>query len=240
MSETKPNILIIFTDMQRADTIHALGNDVIKTPQLDRLVSEGTAFTNCFGKRGMHDASSMVPMIVRFPFRFEAGRSCSTATSLIDIFPTLLGAAGIPAKGIELDGTDLVTVAGGISERRTIYSQFAEKNKAIYMAVNKYWKYVYSAGDNCEFFFDRQHDSHESRNLADCIEVKREREKLKQELLNYLTQMGMTDACDVKKSNLDWKTRPRIDESYLEDPDAHLLFQDYPSYELDIEGYTKL
>jgi len=44
----KPNILILFTDMQRADTIHALGNPVIKTPNLDRLVKEGTAFTNCY------------------------------------------------------------------------------------------------------------------------------------------------------------------------------------------------
>ncbi len=44
----KPNLLILFTDMQRADTIHALGNPVIRTPNLDRLVAEGTAFTNAF------------------------------------------------------------------------------------------------------------------------------------------------------------------------------------------------
>lgn len=44
----KPNILYIFTDMQRADTIAALGNPVIRTPNLDRLVREGTAFTNAF------------------------------------------------------------------------------------------------------------------------------------------------------------------------------------------------
>jgi choline-sulfatase len=41
----KPNILLLFTDMQRFDTIHALGNPIIKTPNLDRLVREGTAFT---------------------------------------------------------------------------------------------------------------------------------------------------------------------------------------------------
>ena len=45
MSHTRPNILHLFTDMQRADTIHALGNATIKTPHLDRPVSEGTAFT---------------------------------------------------------------------------------------------------------------------------------------------------------------------------------------------------
>ncbi len=44
----KPNILFIFTDQQRADTIAALGNPIIKTPNLDRLVAEGVAFTNAF------------------------------------------------------------------------------------------------------------------------------------------------------------------------------------------------
>jgi len=44
----QPNILLIFPDMQRADTVHALGNPVIKTPNLDRLAREGTAFTSAY------------------------------------------------------------------------------------------------------------------------------------------------------------------------------------------------
>lgn len=40
-----PNVLLIISDDQRPDTIAALGNDVIRTPSLDRLVREGTAFT---------------------------------------------------------------------------------------------------------------------------------------------------------------------------------------------------
>jgi len=44
----KPNILHLFTDQQRFDTIHALGNSVIRTPNLDRLCREGTVFTNAF------------------------------------------------------------------------------------------------------------------------------------------------------------------------------------------------
>lgn len=42
----KPNILWITTDQQRYDTIHALGNEHIRTPNLDRLCAEGTAFTH--------------------------------------------------------------------------------------------------------------------------------------------------------------------------------------------------
>jgi len=44
----RPNILLIFTDQQRADTIHAAGNPVIRTPHLDRLVREGTRFAAAY------------------------------------------------------------------------------------------------------------------------------------------------------------------------------------------------
>lgn len=42
----KPNILFLFADDQRADTIGAHGNKHIKTPNLDRLVSGGFSFMN--------------------------------------------------------------------------------------------------------------------------------------------------------------------------------------------------
>src|SRR6187551_1862716 len=46
-----PNVLLLFADDQRADTIGAWGNPHIKTPNLDRLVAKGFSFRNnyCFG-----------------------------------------------------------------------------------------------------------------------------------------------------------------------------------------------
>lgn len=41
-----PNILLIYTDQQRHDTIAAFGNPVIQTPNLDLLVQQGVAFTH--------------------------------------------------------------------------------------------------------------------------------------------------------------------------------------------------
>ena len=41
----KPNILFIFTDDQRFDTVGALGNSEIITPNIDKLVEKGTTFT---------------------------------------------------------------------------------------------------------------------------------------------------------------------------------------------------
>ena len=45
---TPPNIILIITDQQRRDTIHALGAPWMKTPHMDRLAAEGVAFTHCF------------------------------------------------------------------------------------------------------------------------------------------------------------------------------------------------
>ena len=43
-----PNVLFIFTDDQNAELVGALGNPHIQTPYIDRLVREGTAFTNAY------------------------------------------------------------------------------------------------------------------------------------------------------------------------------------------------
>src|SRR5206468_1128996 len=44
----RPNILFIFSDDQRWDTIRALGNEEIHTPNLDRLVKTGFRFNNAY------------------------------------------------------------------------------------------------------------------------------------------------------------------------------------------------
>ncbi len=52
----RPNIVFIFTDDHRADTIAALGNAHIKTPHLDKLVKRGTAFTRAYCMGSMQGA----------------------------------------------------------------------------------------------------------------------------------------------------------------------------------------
>jgi arylsulfatase A-like enzyme len=44
----RPNVLFLFSDDQQADTIRALGNRSIETPNLDRLVEAGTVFTRAY------------------------------------------------------------------------------------------------------------------------------------------------------------------------------------------------
>ncbi len=52
----KPNIVIILTDDQTFDAIHALGNSEIITPNLDKLVEEGTSFSNAYNMGSWNSA----------------------------------------------------------------------------------------------------------------------------------------------------------------------------------------
>lgn len=52
----KPNVLFLFTDDQCFDTIRALGNGEIETPNLDRLVGRGTTFSHAYNMGGWHGA----------------------------------------------------------------------------------------------------------------------------------------------------------------------------------------
>ncbi|MFT7488708.1 MAG: arylsulfatase A-like enzyme, partial [Candidatus Promineifilaceae bacterium] len=46
--ETQPNILFVFADDLCFDTINALGNTEIHTPNLDRLVKRGMSFSHAY------------------------------------------------------------------------------------------------------------------------------------------------------------------------------------------------
>jgi arylsulfatase A-like enzyme len=59
-STVHPNLLFIFADDQRADTIGALGNAHIRTPNLDRLVRRGVSFNRAYMQGGMN-AATCVP-----------------------------------------------------------------------------------------------------------------------------------------------------------------------------------
>ena len=59
MSNQRPNILVLFTDDQRFDTIAALGNDAVHTPNMDRLVARGTTFRHAYIMGGSNAAVCM-------------------------------------------------------------------------------------------------------------------------------------------------------------------------------------
>ncbi|SEE97476.1 sulfatase family protein [Ruania alba] len=74
LTNERPNILFVMTDQQRFDTIRSLGNDLIDTPNLDRLVERGVTFTNAY---------STCPVCVPARYTFQSG-SEPTRTDIYD------------------------------------------------------------------------------------------------------------------------------------------------------------
>jgi len=52
----KPNIIFLFSDDQSFKAVHALGNNEIITPTMDKLVEDGTTFTHSYNMGGWNGA----------------------------------------------------------------------------------------------------------------------------------------------------------------------------------------
>ncbi|HBE03739.1 MAG: hypothetical protein A2096_17945 [Spirochaetes bacterium GWF1_41_5] len=90
----KPNILLFFTDMQRADTIGALGNPVIKTPALDRLVKDGTSFTNAFTPCPVCIPARCSMQYGLYPSATKCAENYAMMSDNEASYPQMLGSAG--------------------------------------------------------------------------------------------------------------------------------------------------
>lgn len=94
----RPNIVLLYTDDQRFDTVHALGNPDIQTPNMDRLAAAGTAFVNTFTMGGTHGAicvpSRAMLMTGRSLFNVHRDIMAAKAPKTFTPFPKLLADAG--------------------------------------------------------------------------------------------------------------------------------------------------
>jgi len=188
---------------------------------------------NCFGKRSMHDACARVPLLAALPGRFKKGKRCDAPASLVDLMPTMLAAAGCDAEGLAMDGVDLHTLLDESSTRDAVFSQYRAEGTAIYTMVTDRWKYVYSAPDRKEFLFDRVNDPLETRNRAGLASTRKTLEKLRARTIAWLKAGGESAALEGDG----WRRYPKL--VVPKNPDAGLLTQDRPGYELDLPGYTE-
>lgn len=95
---SNPNILLILTDDQRWDTVHALGNREIKTPTFDRLVKRGFHFNNAYCMGSMVGAvclpSRTMLITGRSLWRIPENPRAPSAPPGVPLLPTLLNEAG--------------------------------------------------------------------------------------------------------------------------------------------------
>lgn len=174
---------------------------------------------NCYGKRSFLDAAARIPLLVRYPERFEANSQCDIPTSLVDVLPTSVCAAGL-SPDADRCGTDLADIAHGNSNRDTIIGQLAHEDRGLYMLLTDAYKYIYSAADQKEYLFRRLTGRLDERNLAGNPAYGRQLREYRERLINWFRDDGYEQPLEENK----WKEFPKPIES--ENPDADQLFQD--------------
>ncbi|WP_143160475.1 sulfatase family protein [Clostridium grantii] len=213
----------------------------------------------CVGKRSMHDSCARIPLIIKQPGKFDGGVICEEAASLVDLAPTILGAAELKMETHNMDGVDLYSLIKGDITRKYVFGQLNYNgmdfidadadfenyvtNKeckraafSTYMAANSDWKYFYSAPDNREFLFNKKYDPKETRNVVSNPFYKEELKNIKSSLINHLKECGETFGIEGS----DWKAHKL--PPFTKDPDRGLLIQDgyTPWVDTYIPGYTDL
>lgn len=95
---SRPNILLVVADDQRWDTIAALGNPEIETPNFDRLVQRGFHFTNAYCMGSMIGAvclpSRTMLITGRSLWKIPANPRAKEVPAGVSLLPTALAGAG--------------------------------------------------------------------------------------------------------------------------------------------------
>ena len=96
----KKNLLFITTDQQRFDSLRAYGFDKAKTPNIDRLCSEGTVFENCYVTSPVCVASRATMMTGLYPSVTGTLGNASWLEDYMPTWPQLASQAGYRTAGI--------------------------------------------------------------------------------------------------------------------------------------------
>lgn len=120
-----------------------------------------------YGHHGLFETTVRVPLMVRWPGAQGEGRRFEELVQNVDVFPTLLAAAGLEAP--ESDGTDLRSIAEG--EERGRRAVFSEHSHALGTRIRtRDHSYMISIGNNFfedgRYLFDLRQDPGEEENLA--------------------------------------------------------------------------
>lgn len=223
---------ISLVDWQIGRILQALGDQIDRT--LILFTSDHGELLGdygCYGKRSMFQASVGVPLLMRWPGDMQpatANRRVQTPCSLLDVWPTLLAAAGQDAPAPDPDSVNLAELALAPPGDRTVFSQFQQGPLGLYMAMNSREKYIHSAADQRSWYFDLSRDPLETMDLSQNPQFIDRAEKLNRTLIAH----HHDDSGAVADGR--WRAYPR--QEIPPEPDAGLLFQDAPDLQQRIDA----
>ncbi len=124
-----------------------------------------------FRHAGLFDTTTHVPLMIRWPGGQREGRRIEGLVQTLDLFPTLVAAAGLPVP--KQDGTDLKELTEGEHRgrrgRRAVFSEHAGRLGVSVRTPD--WRYGLNQGNDKflpdgPYLYDLKADPGETRNLA--------------------------------------------------------------------------
>ena len=142
------NTLVIFTSDNGAGAADYCSNEPLR-----------------LGKQTMFEGGVRVPFAIKWPGKIPKGTTYEHPISTLDIFPTVLAAAGAsPATDIALDGVDLMPYLSGSNSEKPHDKLFWRAGN-IWATREGDWKLIYAADRH--WLYDLSADIGEKTNLAD-------------------------------------------------------------------------
>lgn len=152
MAKERPNILHLFTDMQRWDTLGCAGNPLVKTPNLDRLASDGVVFTNAFSPSPVCISARCSMIHGQYPMHTGCYENTRMPTDGRETVMAALARAGYRTHGIgKCHFAPDAYALRGFRDREIQEEGGAPMER---LADNHYLKYLYDRGHRhiCEAF----------------------------------------------------------------------------------------
>ena len=153
---TRPNIIFILTDDHRWDALGAMGNDIIKTPNLDALAKRGTLFKKAYVTTSICCISRASILTGQYQSRHKINNfnTCLTKKSLDKTYPALLKNAGYKLGFIGKFGIDDKRQPDTLFD----YWASAREEQPVYEMINKSGKMIHhtdSVGKNIKQFLNQ-------------------------------------------------------------------------------------
>ena len=93
----RPNVVVVMSDQHNARIMGCAGDEMVQTPNLDRLAAAGVRFTNTYCPYPLCLPSRMAFMAAQYPSAIGVYDNGSVLSSQVPTFAHALGAAGYEA-----------------------------------------------------------------------------------------------------------------------------------------------
>jgi len=149
-----------------------------------------------FGKRSFYHGSTRVPLILSWPGTLPQGQVRQSVVGHQDFYQAMAEAAGLTQDSRLLS----IAKTGEKDEARLLVGELFEDERAIYMAVDRRWKYLYSpnGGRECLLAVDAQ--DHETQDYL--TSHPDQANSMRKRLIQYFQREGYAPALDSEGADL--------------------------------------